>query len=40
MTANGFTMLSTKEAEELYGLKDKSNKPLIKRKNETFRSIY
>ena len=31
MTACGFTMLSTKEAEELYGLKDKSDKPLIKK---------
>ena len=32
MSANGFTMLSTKEAEELYGLKDKGYKPLIKSK--------
>lgn len=31
MTAYGFTMLSTKEAEELYGLKDKSDKPLMKK---------
>lgn len=30
MTANGFTMLSTEEAKELYGLKDKSTKPLKK----------
>ena len=32
MTANGFIMLSAEEAEELYGLKDKSDKPLIKKK--------
>jgi hypothetical protein len=32
MTANGFTMLSTEEAEKLYGLKDKSDKPLMKTK--------
>ena len=31
MAANGFTMLSTEEAEELYGLKDKSTRPLIKK---------
>ena len=28
MTANGLIMLSTEESKELYGLKDKSNKPL------------
>ena len=31
MTANGFTMLSTEEARKLYGLEDKSDKPLIKK---------
>ncbi len=32
MAANGFTMLSTEEARKLYGLEDKSAKPLIKSK--------
>ena len=31
MTANGFTMLSTEEAKELYGIKDKSGRPLTKK---------
>ena len=31
MTANGFTMLTTEEAEELYGLKDNNTKPLTKK---------
>ena len=31
MTANGFTMLSTEEARNLYGIEDKSDESLIKK---------
>lgn len=34
MTANGFTMLSTEEARELYGIKDKSGRPLTKKEKK------
>lgn len=33
MTANGFAMLSSEEARNLYGLESKKEKTLIKEKN-------
>ena len=34
MTADGFTMLSSEEAEKLYGLKNRSDKPLTKKNKQ------
>jgi len=34
MTAYGLTMLSSEEAKKLYGLKDRSDKPLTKKNKQ------